>query len=438
MSIGELSTSGSLLATGGLTAAVVAGWNQVKNMFSYLSSFIIVQVDLDYTLSGAVRVYLRTEYKAAPTGMLNYVQRKLPFKSKNVTRIVPFLTLPKRTIFFKKGHVLFVNGSHDQMHICAIRGTVNFNKLISNAIDLYETRTDSHARTSRYQVEKVIGSEKGFSALSRNNNHGEVADKAMSDDSPAPSFTSPDLSTDISFKYDKDLYTITDEDDPFDGLYFSNDVLKYFDQAQQWYDMGPWYAERRIPWRRGWLMHGRGGTGKSSIARAVAQKLGIPIYQFYLGTLSDQEFMRKWENMRTPCVALFEDFDAIFNKRESLTEHKSLTFDCVLNQISGVSAMNGVFLMITTNKLDHIDEAMGVSCGLDGISTRPGRIDTVIEVGMINKENRQKMAERILKDWPEVIDSVVNADSSQDITPIQFQEMCIQIAYKRLALEMQC
>lgn len=423
----------TMFATGGLGAAMVAGWNQVKSFFNYVSSVIILRADLDYTLTPAMRSYLKSNYKPLPSGLLTYVGRKLPIKSTNKTAIVPFRVNNRSTVYYGKGHFVFVKDSSN-MNMVGIRGLVNFNKLISQAIDFYEAqcRVEADLAPSRFQVHKVIGSEKGFSAANHRDYDKDEAPRgeAISSDSD---WKEVDLAVDRSFKYDRELYTFTKNDDPLQGLFFDDDILDYFDQAQQWMEMSDWYAERKIPWRRGWLMHGPGGTGKSSIAKAVAQKLRIPIYQYFLATLSDQEFLRKWENMSTPCIALFEDFDNIFKKREPLTEHKSLTFDCVLNQISGVSSMNGVFLMVTTNRLEYIDEAMGVECDMNGVSTRPGRIDSVFYVGMINRGNRHKMAQMILKDWPEEIDQLVDSEEAQNVTPIQFQEMCIQRAFNRLA-----
>jgi hypothetical protein len=432
------------LGLGGLAAALTAGWQQIRNAMGYVSSFVLIKASFDHDLSPVVYAYLKRNYKPLPSGLLNYVSHRVTtMRGRKDAVLVPFRLPAPISVYVGKRAFMVVNADSSQLQIRAIRGLINFDKLTSDALDSWDEhlKLNSKKRDSRFWVRKIIGSEKGMGAALTNYKRKQADSGYIDETSPVGNTVSgssllrPDLTLDRSFKYAPDTYAIRDDEDALNGLFFEPRILKYFEQASRWLQMGDWYLDRQIPWRRGWLLHGPGGTGKSSIAKAVAQNLGIPINHFYLATLSDQEFIEHWESMNVPCIALFEDFDNVFHGRENQTEHKSLSFDCVLNQISGVSSLNGVFLIITTNHIEQIDPALGVVKEEgSGISTRPGRVDSVIEVGYINQENRLRMAQKILKDWPDIIEQLMreHADQSVAWTPSQWQEVCIQAALEKL------
>lgn len=415
------------LALGGLAAAAVALWSQIRAAASYLSSFAVVTLTTDQSLADPLHIYIRTHFKLVPSGQLRYIGLYVNLIGRKNTTIVPYKVTPSTAIWRQGFRFLVVTHGGDYIKLVTLRGMFNFESVISAALDSMETRLEqSRSAYSRYHVIRVLGREKGNFGVGGNGRENPTENTLVA----KSHHDSVDLSIDTSFKYPKSMFADNKEADPMEGLFYEESVLRHIKQAKQWLGMGAWYLERGIPWRRGWLLYGEAGTGKSSLAKATAQTLKLPIYHFYLATLSDQEFLREWEGMVTPCVALFEDFDAVFRLRESLTEHKQLTFDCVLNAISGVSSVNGVFLIVSTNHLENIDPAMGVECGKDGISTRPGRIDSVIYIGKMQAENRRRLATKILKDWPEEIESAV--EKGDDMTPIQFQEYCLQRSFSRL------
>ncbi len=140
-----------------------------------------------------------------------------------------------------------------------------------------------------------------------------------------------------------------------------------------------------------------------------------------------------WRDMmsHTPCIAIIEDIDSVFDKRKNLTG--DLTFDCLLNCIDGVERSDGVFLIITTNYLEKIDSALAQID--NGKATRPSRIDRVIEMTNPDKNGLYKIANRILKEYPDMINNVV-IDGYND-TGAQFQERCVKFALDRFWKEKQ-
>ena len=128
-----------------------------------------------------------------------------------------------------------------------------------------------------------------------------------------------------------------------------------------------------------------------------------------------------------PCVALFEDIDAVFEGRENKVGGH-LTFDCLLNCIDGIERTDGVLLVITTNHLDRLDPALGVPSAQ--VSTRPGRIDRVLELHGLDDAGRLHLCKRILPEWPETWEETIRLGT--DETGAQFQERCFQLAKLKL------
>lgn len=273
-----------------------------------------------------------------------------------------------------------------------------------------------------------MGSEKGVWAQGERNSKSQSIE---SDDvSPSAAGGSSggqlDVDLDVSFKYPRDQWSASAERNPFANLFYPPEVMHHVDVLKMWLAKGEWYKERGIPWRRGMLFKGPPGTGKSSLARAIAEDLDLKMYVFHLSTMSDQEFVEAWDSVASRSMVLFEDFDTVFNLRESQTQHGALTFECVLNKLSGVGTKNGLVLVVTTNHPEKIDDAL---------INRPGRIDVVVEVGPMQEQQRVMMAQKMLSDWPELVEQAVAEGTG--MAGAQFEDHCVQIAFTRMAQEEQ-
>ena len=178
------------------------------------------------------------------------------------------------------------------------------------------------------------------------------------------------------------------------------------------------------------------GTGKTTLIKGIAQEIDVPIILFDLASMSNTEFNKYWNQAKSygPCIVVFEDFDSVFSKRKNILGHAGggLSFDSILNCLSGVDEANGVFLVVTTNKIEEIDEALGVPIDSEAIissSSRPGRIDKTIKFGAMGEKEKNVIANKMLKDIDDInIEEIIKG--TEDYTAAQFKEKCTEIALR--------
>jgi hypothetical protein len=123
--------------------------------------------------------------------------------------------------------------------------------------------------------------------------------------------------------------------------------------------------EYRIPMKRGILLEGAFGTGKSLLARVTARVAMESGWTFVLvdkvsGLKAALEFARQY----TPAVVFAEDIDRVMEERDDLAND-------LVNVIDGVVS-KGIEIMtiLSTNFVEKIDPVM----------LRPGRLDAVISL----------------------------------------------------------
>lgn len=171
-------------------------------------------------------------------------------------------------------------------------------------------------------------------------------------------------------------------------------------------------------------------TGKTSLSRAIGQSLDMPIHSYDLTTMDNEELVNNWQNSlsEAPCIVLLEDVDRIFdeNRQVKTSKDKSpLTLDCLLNCISGVQPSDGILVLVTANDVTKLDPALGVPDST-GKSTRPGRLDRAVYVGILTEQGRYKIANRILSDIPQYIEKTVKDGEGE--TGAQFEGRCSKLA----------
>ena len=159
-----------------------------------------------------------------------------------------------------------------------------------------------------------------------------------------------------------------------------------------------WYYDRGIPYRRGYLLHGPPGSGKSSFIRALAGELDYNIAMLNLSErgLTDDRLNHLLTIIPRRTLVLLEDADAAFGNRRTQTDEDgyrgaNVTFSGLLNALDGVASAEERIVFLTTNYVDR----------LDGALVRPGRVDMAVRLGEATRWQMAEMWHRFYGEFDE-------------------------------------
>jgi len=183
--------------------------------------------------------------------------------------------------------------------------------------------------------------------------------------------------------------TVVLDDGVMDDLL--KDIAKFVSREE-------WYTSRNIPHRRGYLLEGPPGCGKSSLIRVVASEFNLPLccVQLKSSRVGEGGIEALLQKAPEGAIIFIEDIDCCEQGGVASRTGKSdssvaasdgkpdperVTMSELLNAIDGLGAQTGRLLFLTTNHPERLDEAL----------VRDGRIDRRYHLGKAN----QQMAKRI-------------------------------------------
>ncbi len=189
------------------------------------------------------------------------------------------------------------------------------------------------------------------------------------------------------------------------------DVREFFGRRQ-------WYADLGIPWRRGYLLHGPPGTGKTSFAYALAGELHLKLCALSLTNpkLNDQTISDLLQKTPPRSLILIEDIDAFFVARDKQDARIEVSFSGLLNALDGVSAQEGRIVFLTTNHLDRLDKAL----------IRPGRVDVVVELGNATAAMLRTMFLRFYPDAAAAVEAAIARYEEKSLSPARIQQALLE------------
>ncbi len=145
------------------------------------------------------------------------------------------------------------------------------------------------------------------------------------------------------------------------------------------------------------LFVGPPGTGKTSVARALSGRLGIPIVEVKLSQIADQYLGETAKNIDrvfelarrlSPCILFIDEFDFVAKARAT-DEHAALkrAVNTLLKAIDEISLVeHGVLLIGATNHPTILDHAAW------------RRFDEIVEFALPDKDMRKKILDIVLRD----------------------------------------
>jgi transitional endoplasmic reticulum ATPase len=156
--------------------------------------------------------------------------------------------------------------------------------------------------------------------------------------------------------------------------------------VQGFFDNQSLYKQFAVPWKRGVILHGVPGNGKTVSIKALMASLysrpdpipSLYVKSFETNCQTEQYAIRQiFQQARkmAPCLLIFEDLDSLVN--DDIRSY-------FLNEVDGLESNDGILMIGSTNHLDKLDPA---------ISKRPSRFDRKYHFKIPGEEERRAYAE---------------------------------------------
>ncbi len=180
-----------------------------------------------------------------------------------------------------------------------------------------------------------------------------------------------------------------------------------------------WFKDNNLAFRRGYLLHGPPGNGKTSAVRAMLSHPGVGGHtiDLFREHVDDEQLSALFETAASnaPSVIVLEDIDRYFAQEHEADKTARVSLQHLLNCLDGVTTQDGVIVVATANNPQVLDAA---------ILRRPGRFDRVVGFANPTRELRVRYFEKL---WADLNQGAIAecANASEGFSFAQLQESYI-------------
>ncbi|UOE92209.1 ATP-binding protein [Alkalihalobacillus sp. LMS39] len=166
------------------------------------------------------------------------------------------------------------------------------------------------------------------------------------------------------------ITTLVTRDDVFLEEHMKQQIYRSIDEF--FLNSGEFFTKFNIPYKRGILLYGKPGNGKTTLVKSIANSITAPVAYWqiteFTSSYSIQEVFSAIAKM-APMALIIEDIDSMPREVRSF----------FLNTLDGATSKEGIFIIGTTNYPERIDPAL---------INRAGRFDRAYEIKLPNEQMR--------------------------------------------------
>jgi len=167
--------------------------------------------------------------------------------------------------------------------------------------------------------------------------------------------------------------------------------------------------------RRGLLLHGRPGTGKTLTASYLISRLeGRTVVILSGGGLALIGAACELVKALQPGVVILEDVDLVAYERSMGMGATPLLFQ-LLNEMDGIGEDADVIFLMTTNRADMLEPAL---------AARPGRVDQAVELPLPDAAGRDRLLELFSRGMTvRLEDRATVIEATENVSPAFLREL---------------